>query len=82
MRERLTDRLPDLDLLTFLDGELEVLWRLEDHDDRASEHEPSHLLSGVQRLAFEKSGSFGVDGFDVGPGGVRAESVVRSKSLR
>ena len=41
--------LPNFDLLTGMNSELEVLWSLKDQDDGTTQAEPTHLLSGFQR---------------------------------
>lgn len=44
-------RLPDLDLVPGTSDKRKVLGSLEYHDDRASQHESSHLLARRQGLA-------------------------------
>lgn len=47
----LTDRFPNLDLLTLLHRERKVQRRLKDQNDRTPQHEPTHLIPRVQRLS-------------------------------
>lgn len=60
LREHVTKRLANFDLLSGLDCKPEPAWRLKDHDDRASELEATHLLSARERLAAEERGSLAI----------------------
>jgi len=77
-----TEFLPDLDLLTGVDGELEVLWSLEDQDDGATQAEPAHLLSGFQGLTVKEGRSGGIHGFVVRPRRWKFSAFVRPKLLQ
>ena len=74
--------LPNFDLLTGVDGELEVLWSLKDQDDGATQAEPTHLLSGSQGLALEERRSGGVHSFTVASWGWKLSAFVRSEVLQ
>jgi hypothetical protein len=79
--DELSKFLPNFDLLTGVDGELEVLWSLEDQDDGATQAEPTHLLSGSQGLTLEERRSGGVHGFTVASWGWKLSAFVRSEVL-
>ena len=74
--------LPDFDLLTGMDGELEVFRGFEDQDDGATQAEPSHLLSGSQGLAMKEGGSGGVHCLAVGSWGWKLSAFVCSEVLQ
>lgn len=74
-----TKLLANFDLLTRVDGELEVLWGLKDQNDGATQPESTHLLSRSQGLTMEERGSSGIHRLTVGSWGWRLSVFVRSE---
>ena len=74
--------LPNFDLLTGVDGELEILWGLEDQDDGTTQTEPTHLLNRFQGLSIEERRGGGVHCFAVGSWRWEPSTFVRPEALQ
>lgn len=79
---QLAQCLPDLDLVSSASHKCKVLRRFKDHDNRATQHEPSHLLARRQGLTMQQCGCLRVNCFGKCVRGMFRMSFVCSKVLR
>ena len=80
--DEFTEFLADFDLLTSVNGKLEVFRSFEDQDNGATQAKSTHLLSRFQRLPIQERRSGGVDGFTVCSGRRKFPSFVCPEILQ